>query len=236
MRIQAGERHVGTAQGASLPLSGLKKQRVRVAAFEIDATEVTVRAFAACVEANACELTSSVEPDPLCNWGKPGREEHPMNCIGFAEAEAYCSWERKRLLTEIEWEVAAAEELAHPMALLYGDDDQSICLTSELSSYGPPPRPRGGRAVGTCPVTDEPMEGSKLGLIDMLGNVSEWTTSRICDQGPGCDEHVLRGTAWLGDLYESFRHRWRGPGPGGLDKGHRIPSQIGFRCARDAPP
>jgi formylglycine-generating enzyme len=158
-----------------------------------------------------------------------------MNCVGFAQAEAFCSWERKRLPTEIEWEVAAARDLVHDAALPYDDVARSICLTSELSSYGPPPRPSYDRAVGTCPVIDKPKPDSKLGLIDMMGNVSEWTTSRFCEQGPGCEDRALRGTAWLGDLYESFRHRWRGPGPGGLDKGHRIPSQIGFRCARDAP-
>lgn len=236
VQIQAGEHEVGTPQGAGLPLSGLKKHRATVAAFELDATEVTVRAFAACVAAKACELANPVEPDPLCNWGKAGRDEHPMNCVSFAMADAFCSWEHKRLPTEIEWEVAAAGDLVHPTALPYDEGALDVCLTSELSSYGPPPRADHGRAVGTCAVIDKPKADSKLGLVDMMGNVSEWTTSRFCEAGPDCDERVLRGTAWLGDLYESFRNRWRGPAPAGLDKGQRIPSQIGLRCARDVPP
>ncbi len=133
--------------------------------------------------------------------------------------------------TEIEWEVAAAMDLVHATALPYGEDGgSSVCLTAELSDSGALAKP----SAGTCPVVDKPKADSKVGLVDMLGNVSEWTTSRFCEAGPGCDERVIRGTAWLGDGYESFRHRWRGPGEGGLDAGRRVPTQLGVRCVRDA--
>src|SRR5690606_19045128 len=42
-----------------------------------------------------------------CNAGKPGRGDHPINCVSWHQADRFCAAQGKRLPTEAEWEMAA---------------------------------------------------------------------------------------------------------------------------------
>jgi formylglycine-generating enzyme required for sulfatase activity len=92
---------------------------VTLPSFEMDVTEVTVADYQACVAAKACPpafttvswpvMTFEIEKtlNPLCNAARKGRELHPINCVDWNQARAYCQWDGKRLPTEEECEYAA---------------------------------------------------------------------------------------------------------------------------------
>jgi formylglycine-generating enzyme required for sulfatase activity len=93
------------------------KKDTSVAAFEIDAQEVSVGDFAECVRAGACTLYASGAGPALdtadqhaqssqCRGGRPDRADEPMNCIDVLEADAYCKWIGKRLPSRAEWTLA----------------------------------------------------------------------------------------------------------------------------------
>jgi len=132
---------------------------VAVASFFLDRTEVTVGAYAACLEAGAC--TAQRGPHPLCNRPGGKRDDHPINCVDHAQAEAYCRFAGKRLPSEREWEYAARG----------GSELRRFSWGEET--------PDGTRAcydhVGTCAVGS--FAPGAFGLLDMSGNVWEWTSS-----------------------------------------------------------
>ena len=92
---------------------------VRVSTFLLDATEVTVAAYAECVRAKACRPAAAtiqkkwakVEAPEIwsaqCNQERADRADHPVNCVDFTQARDYCAWAGKRLPTSEEWEWAA---------------------------------------------------------------------------------------------------------------------------------
>jgi iron(II)-dependent oxidoreductase len=83
----------------------------------------------------------------------PLEPSHPVSNISWFEAEAYCRWARRRLPTELEWEVAAAGIAADCTANL----DWST--------------------KGCCSVLAHSGADSKFGCRQMIGNVWEWTAS-----------------------------------------------------------
>ncbi len=80
------------------------EHEVQLSAFEIDRTEVTAKAYASCVAAGACDEPAKKR---FCTGGVPGLELHPINCVSWKQAAAYCAFVKKRLPTEAEWERAA---------------------------------------------------------------------------------------------------------------------------------
>lgn len=82
-----------------------------VAGFCIDRDEARVRDYAACLGAGGCvPITRMLGVRPLgnvCNALILGREDHPINCMTFCEAEGYCAWRGARLPRSSEWELAA---------------------------------------------------------------------------------------------------------------------------------
>jgi formylglycine-generating enzyme required for sulfatase activity len=186
--------------------------------FAILATEATVADFAACREAGKCDLASV---DSSCNVGRPGLDDHPVNCITHDGAAALCAHLGGRLCTSKEW--LAACRGSDNRAFPYGPEfHPSRCHVGSYENPGP-----GGKQ--TMPVGSIPeCQGGLEGVFDLSGNVSEWMAD--CKD----DYCKFRGAAYVGN--EPVEHF---AGCGEVCSGNK-PSlksgTVGVRCCRDRQP
>jgi formylglycine-generating enzyme required for sulfatase activity len=204
--------------GMVLVEGGVLKSRgsdgFRVPSFCLDRTEVTVDAYAGCVDLRVCDASGLV-CGQAATWGKKNHGRHPVNCVTWAEAEKYCREHGLRLPAEEEWEWAArGGERAYRYPWGNVAPASRACWDGEGNAKGK------GERKGACPVAAHPRGRSPLGIEDLAGNVREWTAS----------EHerfrVLRGGSWGDDrpdfLAAAFRG-WNAP-----DERMEL---LGFRCA-----
>jgi formylglycine-generating enzyme required for sulfatase activity len=172
--------------------------------FCIDVNEVTAGEYKACSDMGECKRPADVPDFPkadnetpeqhekvvkayteLCNFSKEGRESHPINCISWALADAYCQVKKKHLPTEAEWEYAArgSDGRKYPWGDEPGGKDYMNAGGVEFNkwetAHGLKPSPRMYDAddtfPGTAPVGSFPKGKTKFGANDFVGNVWEWT-------------------------------------------------------------
>ena len=196
-------------------------------AYYLDRHEVTVAGYGKCVEAGKCDTPRSSQS---CNWGISGRDDHPVNCVSWDEATAYCKYAGKRLPTEAEWEKAAR-----------GTDGRKYPWGNEIPSCALAVMHDGGDGCGkdrTWPVCSKEPGHSPYGLCDMSGNVYEcvadwygeypYEASAVRNPGgPSSGKmRVLRGGSWY-DLSGFLRASDRVSS----NPDFRSGSLAGFRCA-----
>lgn len=154
--IPAGEFQMGTdlerADAQNHP-----QHSVRLGAFEIDKYPVTNAQYAKFVAATGHR--------PPLHWkdGKIPLHElkHPVTLVSWFDAAAYAKWANKRLPTEAEWEKAARGSDARRWP--WGNTMEPTRLNTYYN-------------VGsTTDVTRYPEGASPYGVMDMAGNVNEWT-------------------------------------------------------------
>jgi eukaryotic-like serine/threonine-protein kinase len=193
-------------------------------AFCIDRHEVTVEAYARCIEAGAC---SAPREWLFCNFAKSVRElkQHPQNCIDWHQSRAYCEWAKRRLPTEPEWEYAARgpEGRKYP----WGDEEPD----ANRMHWG---GAGGKRKAGTTAVGTHRGDVSPFGVLDMAGNVSEWVEfppeqlEWDADAAAAGERRPVKGDSWpSGQDAKPSWVRWILDASGHLGQsGHR-----GARCA-----
>jgi formylglycine-generating enzyme required for sulfatase activity len=207
------------------------RHRATVGPFALDRTLVTVGAYDACVRAGACTAAGTEqrgtpgagpEEDAFCNGARADKRDHPINCVDWPQAAAYCAWAGKRLPTEAEWEYAAkgSDDRTYP----WGSDAPSAqaCWKRLSGDYA--------HALGTCPVGAYPAGDSAFGIHDIVGNVWEWTaTSWSVDYLAAADPtaRVVRGGGWR----DSDPSELRCANRNGSTTTDRV-INLGFRCAR----
>ncbi len=172
--------------------------RVTVPPFQIAKTEVTVAQYRACVEAGACTAPGT---EAGCNWHVAGREQHPVNCVDWAQARAFSTWVGGRLPTEAEWEHAARGGGA--VGPWPWGAEEATCARAVMED----PSNDGCGRNATWPVCSKPAGNSRQGLCDLAGNVKEWVEDCFGDYAGApvdgsartegeCKERAVRGGSW----------------------------------------
>jgi formylglycine-generating enzyme required for sulfatase activity len=207
--VPAGEFLMGSPPGEGEDVEH-PQHTIYLSEFWIDKTEVTNAQYRKCVEIGACRV-------PTCDWGEPtysdsSKADHPMVCVSWQDAKAYCGWAGKRLPTEAEWEKAArgTDGRKYP----WGDDFHcqrgNFNDETETSSYVVPGGEGCDGYARTAPVGSFVSGASPYGALDMAGNVREWcqdwydadyyaSSPQRDPQGPSLGEYrVARGGSWSG--------------------------------------
>jgi formylglycine-generating enzyme required for sulfatase activity len=173
------------------------KRQVTVGALCMDVNETTADEYAVCVKAGKC-TAESLKCAAQATYQTPGKGNHPIVCVNFAQAISYCTAQSKRLASDEEWEWAARGGPAGH-AFPWGDDKP----TGKACWSGESP------LTGTCAVGAITAGDSPQGIHDLAGNVFEWTTSRNDKAGP---LRIGRGGSWRDAVPDGLKVTRTGPG------------------------
>jgi formylglycine-generating enzyme required for sulfatase activity len=104
------------------------------------------------------------------------RPDHPVVQVSYVDALAYANWAGRRLPTEAEWEYAARSGATTTYA--WGEDVMPDGVLMANTWQGRFPYRNDG-AMGWCGTSPVGVFApNAFGLVDMIGNVWEWTSTR----------------------------------------------------------
>ena len=229
VRFETGEFIMGSPAGVGSDDEHPEVPSV-VASFFLDKTEVTAAAYSACMSAGVCPfgggLQQTLAPD---GHAMPGQENHPVNYVSWFGASQYCSWKGLRLPSEVEWEYAARGGPGGTRNYPWGSE-----VPTSSSQLGCGYNLTADETFGTCAAGAYPRGNTAEGLVDMAGNVWEWTSSPYDDSGHALvgDPQVRteKGSCWTGR--DEFADHARSAFRSSDDMYYRSRT-VGFRCARD---
>jgi serine/threonine protein kinase/formylglycine-generating enzyme required for sulfatase activity len=193
IEIPGGTFQMGRNDG---PPQERPQHAVTVPKFLLARTEVTNAEYA--------EFVGATNYEPPADWvnHKPlaGQERWPVGNVSAKDAEAFADWRSKqdgiayRLPTEDEWEFAARNGGQY-RAFPWGDsweDHRAVVMAAS-------PRPVGSNPDGK----------NRWGVLDLIGNISEWTSSKASvysgQEIPAANSDwlVVRGGSYASDPSDS---------------------------------
>ncbi|MBR6089319.1 MAG: SUMF1/EgtB/PvdO family nonheme iron enzyme [Anaerolineaceae bacterium] len=140
--------------------------RVYLDGYWIGKTEVTNAQYLRCVEAGVCEQGYYM------SLYTPGEEDYPVTYVTHDQAERFCSWIGGHLPSEYQWEKAArgTDGRIYPWGDEEPDYDNGVANIPNYYSYN-------DASDELYPVGSFPKGQSPYGVMDMAGNVWEWTST-----------------------------------------------------------
>ena len=153
-----------------------------------------------------------------------GWAERPVTWVSLEDAREYARWAGKRLPNEWEWQYAAQ-----------GTDGRLYPWGNEWDEAAAPVADKVTRLTAPDEVRAHPRGASPFGVMDMVGNVWQWTNEFQ-------DEHTRSATLRGGSYYQPQGSMWYFPQAYQLNQHSKYllmaPSEdragtIGFRCAAD---
>jgi len=207
------------------------EREMQVAPFFIDKYPVTNAQFKQFLDATHYAPQDAIHF--LRDWKNgsypPGWENRPVTWVSLEDARAYAAWAGKRLPHEWEWQLAAQgmDGRRYP----WGNDLQLANIPAPDFASAAPRTMR-----GPDPVDAHPAGASPYGVLDMAGNVWQWTDEFT-------DQHTRAAIVRGGEYYQPQGSIWYFPNTLRNDEhgklllmapGYDRSGGVGFRCVRDA--
>jgi len=200
---------------------------MQVAPFFIDKFPVTNAQFKKFVDATHYSPRDAI--NFLRDWKNgtfpSGWDNRPVTWVSLEDARAYAAWAGKRLPHEWEWQMAAQST------------DGRVYPWGDLWLPANVPMPVTGRAMTSPdPVDAHPQGASPYGVMDLVGNVWQWTDEYE-------DDHTRAAIVRGGEYYEPQGSIWYFPEAFRNDQhgklllmapGYDRSGGVGFRCVVDA--
>jgi formylglycine-generating enzyme required for sulfatase activity len=203
------------------------RRRMQVRSFHIDRAPVTNAEFKKFLDAS--KYHPKDDHNFLRDWNNgsypEGWDNKPVTWVSIEDARAYASWAGKRLPHEWEWQYAAQST-----------DGRLYPWGREWNPQALPAADHGHTMRAPANVDAFPQGASPFGVVDLVGNVSQWTDEYR-------DEHTRAAIVRGGASYQPRGSIWYFPQAYRLDEhqkyllmapGRDRAGTIGFRCAVDA--
>lgn len=202
---------------------------ISIAPFYVDRTPVTNAEFKRFLDSTHYHPRD--DHNFLHDWHNgqyaPGAAEKPVTWVSPEDARAYASWAGKRLPHEWEWQYSAQ-----------GGDGRIYPWGNRWDQTAVPAPDTERTPTGPADVAAHPKGASPFGVMDLVGNVWQWTDEFEDTETRAA---VLRG----GSYYQPQGSMWYFPQAYRLDEHGKYllmaPSidrseTIGFRCVADVKP
>jgi formylglycine-generating enzyme required for sulfatase activity len=203
------------------------EKEMQVAPFFIDKFPVTNAQFKEFLDATHYAPKDAI--NFLRDWKDgsypKGWENRPVTWVSLEDARAYAKWAGKRLPHEWEWQLAAQ-----------GTDGRIYPWGNQWQAANVPTPVTSRTMTSPDPVDAHPAGASPYGVMDMVGNVWQWTDEFT-------DEHTRGGILRGGEYYKPQGSIWYFPNAFRNDEhsklllmapGYDRSGGVGFRCVRDA--
>ena len=203
------------------------RQRIHIPRFFIDRTPVTNAEFKKFVD--SAHYHPADDHNFLRDWNNgsfpEGWANKPITWVSIEDARAYAAWAGKRLPHVWEWQYAAQ-----------GTDGRLYPWAQAWNATAVPPVDHARTRRAPTDVDAFPSGASPFGLLDMEGNVAQWTDEFT-------DTHTRAAVLRGGDFFRPVGSVWYFPKSDRLDEqekyllvspGRDRSGVVGFRCVKDA--